>query len=129
MADHGVRSSLTIHTRYLSILGRAKRVGQEHVQARNGNPFAALIHLVRMRLGVPPRVSSAGIDEHRNEKEINHSAAKLLVVAASLPPSLQKIFDARHAACFDVLPSPVGWYGRYSAATVVSLGRVSCQCL
>ena len=125
---HQARLSLTIDARYRSILGCAKSIGQEHMQARNGNAFATLIHLVCMRLSIPPRVSSAGIDEHRNEEEVDHSAAKLLVVAASLSPSLQKVFDARYAACFDVLPSPVGWYGRYSAATVVSLGCVSRWC-
>jgi len=98
------------------------------MQARNGNAFATLIHLVCMRLSIPPRVSSAGIDEHRNEEEIDHSAAKLLVVAAGLSPSLQEVFDARNAACFDVLPSSVGWYCRDSTATVVSLHRVSRQC-
>lgn len=56
-------------------------------------------------------VSSASIQQHRNEEEIDQAPRNFQVIAITFLPLIEKISNARSAADFKVLPAAVRWDG------------------
>jgi hypothetical protein len=56
-------------------------------------------------------ISSASIQQHRNEKKINEATRSFQVIAAIFLPLIEKTRNAGNAADFKVLPAAVRWNG------------------
>jgi hypothetical protein len=56
-------------------------------------------------------ISSASIQQHRNEEKIDQATRSFQVIAAIFLPLIEKISNAGNAADFKVLPAAVRWNG------------------
>ena len=94
----------------------AEHAGLEHLEARDGQPFAAPVRAARLLGLVGPLGAGAGVEQHGEEEEVEEAAGALLVVDAQ-GPQRQQLVDAGAAADLEVLPAAVGGDG-------VVVGRV-----
>ena len=77
-----------------------------NLEARDAQPLRARITRPRARLFVAPRVAGAGVEEHRDQEQVDQATRALLVVDR-LGPRLHELVDAGSAADVEVLPPAV----------------------
>lgn len=79
----------------------------EHLQAGDGQALAASICAPILRALVGPGSSSAGIEEDRDQEEVEQAAAELRLIGA-LSPACEQGRDAVTATDIEVLPAAMG---------------------
>lgn len=106
--DGEVELSQTSAVDLAGLLGvAAESAGLEHLETGYGKALAATVDLARLLALVLPSRSSAGVEENRDEKEVEQTAGALRVVDSRRPRGHQLV-DSRAAADLEVLPAAVG---------------------
>lgn len=112
---------LTINSRRLLVLIRCESKVLEHIEASNSNTLAAFVLVIRFRLNITPMITSASVQEHRNEEEINQATCNFFVVSSIGLPLIDYISDTRHIPDFEMLPSTMRWNRIEFVRTIVTL--------
>ena len=77
------------------------------MKASHRDSFAALVYLSSLGLGVSPMITCAGIQENRDEEEVDEATSQLKTITSLLLPLFHYVGDTRHIPDLEVLPAPM----------------------
>lgn len=80
------------------------------MKAGDGNAFATLVDLASLGLCVFPSITRTGIQEHRDEEEVDEAASQLSTITPLGLPLLHYVGDARYIPDLEMLPAPMRRY-------------------
>lgn len=75
------------------------------MKASDCNAFATLVDLASLGLSVSPSITCTGIQEDRDEEEVDEAASQLSSITPLALPLLYYVGDARHIADLEMLPA------------------------